>query len=161
MRVNGSWLLCDDGAIRPVVPGLVRLSSDQWLEVSFLLDAGADRTVFSTRFLNRLRDLEPIGSDQILLSGAGGKTTSITIETAIAFARDDDQLITVRGSFGVFTEGESADLSVLGRDVAGSPADVFLSAGVLVTNNFSVIYDYPSQVIALLALPHSYEIKSW
>jgi len=53
--------------------------------------------------------------------------------------------VTVRGSFGVFTEGESADLSVLGRDV---------------TNNFSVIYDYPSQVIALLALPHSYEIKS-
>jgi hypothetical protein len=26
--------------------------------------------------------------------------------------------------------------------------------------NFSVIYDYPNQVIALLALPHSYEIKS-
>ena len=53
--------------------------------------------------------------------------------------------VTVSGSFGVFTEGESADLSVLGRDV---------------TNNFSVIYDYPGQVIALLALPHSYEIKS-
>ena len=145
MRVNGSWLLSDDGAIRPVVPGLVRLSNDQWLEVSFLLDAGADRTVFSTRFLNRLRDLEPIGSDHILLSGVGGKTTSITIETTIAFARDDGQLITVRGSFGVFTEGESADLSVLDRDVS---------------NNFSVIYDYPNQVIALLALPHSYEIKS-
>jgi hypothetical protein len=54
-------------------------------------------------------------------------------------------LITVRSSFGVFTEGESAELSVLGRDV---------------TNNFSVIYDFPNQVIALLALPHSYEIKS-
>jgi hypothetical protein len=58
---------------------------------------------------------------------------------------DDGQLITVRGSFGVFTEGESAELSVLGRDV---------------TNNFSVIYDYPQQIIALLAPPHSYEIKS-
>ena len=144
MRVNGSWLLSDDGAIRPVVPGLVRLSNDQWLEVSFLLDAGADRTVFSTRFLNRLATWNRL-ADQILLSGVGGKTTSITIETTIAFARDDGQLITVRGSFGVFTEGESADLSVLDRDVS---------------NNFSVIYDYPNQVIALLALPHSYEIKS-
>ena|SRR2546430_5483428 len=55
------------------------------------------------------------------------------------------QSITVRGSFGVFLEGESADLSVLGRDV---------------TNNFSVIYDYPNQIIALLAPPHSYEIKA-
>ena len=121
-----------------------KLFHDRLLEVSFLLDAGADRTVFSTRFLNRLRDLEPLGSDQILLSGVGGKTTLIAIETAIAFPRDDGQLITVRGSFGVFTEGESADLSVLGRDV---------------TNNFSVIYDYLSQIIALLAPPHVYEIK--
>ena len=45
----------------------------------------------------------------------------------------------------VFTEGESAELSVLGRDV---------------TNNFSVIYDYPNRSVALLARPHYYEIKS-
>ena len=145
MRVDGVWLPGDDGVIRPIVPGLALLSDGQWLEVSFLLDAGADRTVFSARFLHRLRDLEPLGSDQVLLSGVGGTTNSITIETAIAFARDDGQLITVRGSFGVFTEGESADLSVMGRDV---------------TNNFSVIYDYSQQLIALLAPPHSYEIKA-
>jgi len=145
MRVNGVWLPGDDGVIRPIVPGLALLSDGQWLEVSFLLDAGADRTVFSARFLHRLRDLEPLGSDQVLLSGVGGTTNSITIETAIAFARDDGQLITVRGSFGVFTESESADLSVMGRDV---------------TNNFSVIYDYSQQLIALLAPPHSYEIKA-
>ena len=159
MRVNGAWLPGDDGVIRPIVPGLVRLPDGQWLEVSFLLDAGADRTVFSADFFSLLEPLET-PSQRVLLSGVGGTTNSITIETAIAFARDDGQLITVRGSFGVFTEGESAELSVLGRDVAGSPADVFLSAGVLVTNNFSVIYDYPNQVIALLALPHFYEIKS-
>jgi hypothetical protein len=53
-------------------------------------------------------------------------------------------MVTVRGPFAVFTEGESAELSVLGRDV---------------TNNFSVIYDYPNRAVALLALPHYYEIK--
>jgi len=112
---------------------------------SFLLEAGADRPVFSARFLHRLRDLEFFDSEQILLSSVGGVADSITIETAIAFARDDGQTVTVRGTFGVFTKGESADLSVLGRDV---------------TNNFAVIYDYPQQTLALLAAPHSYAIKS-
>jgi len=160
MRVNGKWLLCDDGVIRPVVPGFVRAADGQLVEAAFLLDAGADRTVFSADFRDLLRSLETRGNEQPLLSGIGGSAGSITVETVIGFRRDDQRVVTVRGSFGVFTEGESADLSVLGRDAAGSPADVFLSAGVLVTNNFSVMYDYPNQVIALLALPHSYEIKS-
>lgn len=143
MRVNGAWLPGDDGVVRPIVPGLLRLPDGQWLEVSFLLDAGADRTVFSADFFSLLEPLET-ASQRVLLSGVGGTANSITIETAIAFARDNGQLITVRGSFGVFTEDESAELSVLGRDV---------------TNNFSVIYDYPTQIIALLAPPHAYEIK--
>jgi hypothetical protein len=51
----------------------------------------------------------------------------------------------VRGEFAAFTKMESADLSVLGRDV---------------TNNFSVIYDYSTRTVALLAPPHFYEIGS-
>jgi len=137
-------MLGDDGAIRPIVSGFVRTAGGQLVEVGFLLDAGADRTVFSSRFLHLLRDLESTDSPQILLSGVGGGADSITIKTEIAFARDDDQIVTIRGTFGVFTKAESADLSVLGRDV---------------TNNFSVIYDFPRQTIALLAPPHSYEIK--
>jgi hypothetical protein len=82
--------------------------------------------------------------EQTLLSGIGGSVGSFTVETVIGFRMDNQRVVTVRGSFGVFTEGESADLSVLGRDVS---------------NNFSVIYDYPNQIIALLAPPHSYEIK--
>ena len=143
MRVNGSWLYGEDGVIRPIVPGAVRLANGEWLEVSFLLDAGADRTVFSARFLHRLRNLST-DSAQILLAGVGGRADSITIETAIGFVRDDGEFVTVRGTFGLFTKGESADLSILGRDV---------------TNNLSVIYDYPGQTIALLAPPHSYEIN--
>ena len=144
MRVNGKWLLCDDGVIRPVVPAFVRAADGQLVEVTFLLDAGADRTVFSADFFHLLRVLETRGSGEVLLSGVGGRAHSITVETEIGFRRDDQRVVTVRGSFGVFTDAESADLSVLGRDV---------------TNNFSVIYDYPRQAIALLASPHSYEIK--
>jgi hypothetical protein len=137
-------MLSDDGVIRPVVPGFVRATGGQLVEVSFLLDAGADRTVFSARFLSRLQSLAAPSFEQTLLSGIGGSVGSITVETVIGFRMDNQRVVTVRGTFGVFTEGESADLSVLGRDV---------------TNNFSVIYDYPNQIIVLLAPPHSYEIK--
>jgi hypothetical protein len=144
MRVNGKWMLSDDGVIRPVVPGFVRAAGGHLVEVSFLLDAGADRTVFSARFLSRLQPLAAPSFEQTLLSGIGGSVGSIAVETVIGFRMDNQRIVTVRGTFGVFTEGESADLSVLGRDV---------------TNNFSVIYDYPNQIIALLAPSHSYEIR--
>ncbi len=146
MQVNGEWLLCEDGVSRPVVQGTVGLADGQWIEVTFLLDAGADRTVFSARFLHRLRSLKTAGLDQILLAGVGGTASSITIETAVGFTTSDGRMVTVRGSFAVLSESEDADLSILGRDV---------------TNNFSVIYDYPNLIVALLASPHYYEIKQF
>ncbi|MGH9800901.1 MAG: hypothetical protein ACRD82_11105 [Blastocatellia bacterium] len=144
MRVNGKWLTCDDGEIRPVVQGKVRSADQRWIEVTFLLDAGADRTVFSSQFLDLLRSLEVIEFEPTSLAGVGGRVSTISVETSIGFSRDDGRPISVQGTFRVFTESESADLSVLGRDV---------------TNNFSVIYDYPNQNVALLAPPHYYEIK--
>src|SRR5207248_1598529 len=45
------WLMCDDGVIRPSLVGMVRVADASMLNVTFLLDAGADRTVFSARFL--------------------------------------------------------------------------------------------------------------
>lgn len=144
MHVIGEWLICEDGVIRPTLGGVVRTPDGQMVEVPFLLDAGADRTVFSADFLDLLVPFQNTEVDQIRLAGVGGRVSSITIETAIEFIRDDGRVVTVRGQFGVFTEGESAELSVLGRDV---------------TNNFGVIYDYPNRAVALLALPHYYEIK--
>jgi hypothetical protein len=126
------------------VPGLVQLADGQWLEVSFLLDAGADRTVFNADFLSLLQPLEIATADQPQLAGVGGAANSITVETVLGLIRNDGRMVTVRGTFAVFTNPESTDLSVLGRDV---------------TNNFSVIYDYPNAPVALLAPPHYYEIK--
>jgi hypothetical protein len=123
---------------------MVRLADGLWVEVTFLLDAGADRTVFSARFLYLLKPLAMSESAQSHLAGVGGTVASITIETAIGFVRDDGRPVRVRGAFHVFTENESSDLSVLGRDV---------------TNNFGIIYDYPNQTVALLSPPHYYEIR--
>ena len=137
MRVNGEWLMCDDGEIRPVVRGQVRVTDDLSLEVPFLLDAGADRTVFSARYLYLLQALEVIEFEPVNLSGVGGQVNTIPIETSLSFNRDNGRPVAVRGAFRVFTEIESADLSVLGRDQ---------------TNNFSVIYDYPGRTVALLVV---------
>ena len=145
MRVDGRWLRCDDGVVRPTLQAFVLTADETWVELTLLLDGGADKTVFSARFLNQLLLLQITRRGSTQLSGIGGSAQSIEIETSLGFTRDDGQSVTVRGPFAVFVDVESADLSVLGRDV---------------TNNFSVIYDYPNGVVALLAPPHFYEIKS-
>jgi hypothetical protein len=144
MRVNGEWLVCDDGIIRPIVLGVVRAANGEMIEVTFLLDAGADRTVFSARFVRWLHPLRTSEAEQVQLAGVGGHVSTLTVDTVIGFIRDDGRVATVRGPFTVFNDRESAELSVLGRDV---------------TNNFSVIYDYPNRAVALLSGPHYYEIK--
>jgi hypothetical protein len=57
MRVNGEWILCEDGISRPIIPASVRVSDGSWKEVPLLPDTGADRTVLSARFLDLLRPL--------------------------------------------------------------------------------------------------------
>ena len=49
MQINGEWLICDDGIVRPVVRGEILAANGSWVPVPFLLDTGADRTVFSKR----------------------------------------------------------------------------------------------------------------
>src|SRR6266571_3497571 len=104
MHVNGDWFVCEDGVIRPVVIGLVKIGAGQLIEVTFLLDAGADRTVFSSGFLSELAPLKSSEAEQIYLAGVGGRVSSITVNTTIGF-------------------------------------------------------DYPNQIVALLAAPHYYEIR--
>src|SRR5262245_40815890 len=65
MRTDGLWHLCDDGVIRPVIQGEVLGSNGSWFKVPFLVDSGADRTVFSAEVINSLQ-LQPIASEQRL-----------------------------------------------------------------------------------------------
>jgi hypothetical protein len=145
MRVNGEWRTRDDNEKRPIIPAMVQLADGTWAKTDFLLDAGADRTVISAQLFNYLRPLEMPGSAAVGLSGIGGGAEAILVQTVIAFKRDDLGEVRVRGPFWVFTEIESSDISILGRDV---------------TNNFAVIYDYQNQVVAFLSRPHYYDIKT-
>jgi hypothetical protein len=60
MRIYGEWLLCDDSVLRPVIRGEILESDGTWHPVAdFLVDTGADRTVFSAIVLASLR-LQPV-----------------------------------------------------------------------------------------------------
>ena len=51
MRINGEWLLFDDGVMRPVIRGEILTGGGSWQPAEFLVDTGADRTVFSAATL--------------------------------------------------------------------------------------------------------------
>jgi hypothetical protein len=45
MIFPGTWSTCEDGVVRPVMRATVLSHDRRWLEVEFLVDPGADRTV--------------------------------------------------------------------------------------------------------------------
>jgi predicted aspartyl protease len=133
MRIDGTWALFDDGVRRPMLGGEIRASDGSWIKAPFLVDTGADRTVFSAAILAEL-GLEPIAEAGI--SGLGGKAKSVVIETQIRLTREGHGKVLFRGRFVAVTELEALDLTGL----------------------FSVVVDQPGNLVALLAQQHRYAI---
>jgi hypothetical protein len=142
MQMNGEWVLFSDGVERPVIRGEVLASDGSWVRVPFLVDTGADRTVFSAGILALLH-LQP-GVAQERLSGLGGVVSSIIITTQIRLTREDAGKVVFRSQFAAVTDMEALDISVLGRDL---------------TSLFAVIVDRPHHVVCLLGQRHRYTIK--
>jgi len=112
-----------------------------WEPSRFLVDTGADCTVFNASTLNALcLEGNPSGRG---LSGVGGATDSVTIMTALRMPRKGGGFATFRGEYSAFTELESLDMCVLGRDIL----DMFAS-----------IFDRSNSLVALLRAPHRYAI---
>ena len=141
MRINGEWFFCDDGIERPIARGEVLASDGSWVETHFLLDTGADRTVFSATILTALNYQAEV--KDFALAGLGGKTNSVIIKTQIVFPTITGGRATFRGEFAAVTDYEALDFSVLGRDITGLLA---------------VIVDQPNRVVSLLRQPHHYKI---
>ena len=135
MRIEGRWHLFKDSVLRPVIDAAVRTPTGAWQPVMLLLDAGADRTVFDASLLTLLSPLALPATQAPELGGVGGKVQCIFVETNLAFASEDGKRVTIRGSFGVFVDPTSSDVSILGRDV---------------TNHFEVTYSYPRRMVTLL-----------
>ena len=141
MLISGTWHPCDDGILRPVIPAEVEAYDGTWMKTLFLLDTGADRTVFSADILQALR-LQPIGTDH-QLGGIGGVTASSIVDTRIRLTRENDGKVMLRGQYAAISEADALDMSVLGRDI---------------TNLFAMIVDWPQRAIYLLGQRHRYTI---
>src|SRR5262245_15777745 len=115
MRIDGQWLLCDDGVLRPVISGEILANDGSWEQSEFLVDTGADRTVFSAVTLANL-GLQPL-TTQAGISGVGGMADSVIVETQIRLMHEDAGNVVFRGQYAAVTELEALDISVLGRDI--------------------------------------------
>ena len=142
MQIDGEWLLCDDGIVRPVIRGEILAGDDLWVPAAFLVDTGADRTVFSAPVFTALH-LQPIATQEHL-GGLGGIVASAVIETQVRFRREAGGRVLFRSQYAAVTALEALDISVLGRDI---------------TSLFAVIVDRPGNVICLLGQRHRYTIE--
>ena len=142
MRIDGQWLVCDDGVMRPVISGEILAGNGSWEKSEFLVDTGADRTVFSAATLAKV-GLQPLAIQE-RMSGVGGMTDAVIVETQIQLTREDAGKVVFRGQYAAVTELEALDISVLGRDIIGL---------------FAAIVDRLHDVVCLLGQRHRYTIE--
>jgi hypothetical protein len=142
MRIDGKWLLGDDGVMRPMISGDILAGNGSWEKSEFLVDTGADRTVFSAATLAKLGLQSLVMQEGV--SGVGGIAASVTVDTQIRLNREDAGKVVFRGQYAAVTELEALDINVLGRDI---------------TDLFAVIVDRLRDVVCLLGQRHHYTIQ--
>jgi predicted aspartyl protease len=141
MKIEGSWPLCEDGAVRPVIYGEIQAADGSWKPSPFLVDTGADRTVLSAAILSTLN--LPTCASEETIAGIGGAAVSVIVETTCRLLDENGGDVLFKGRFAAFTEISALDMSVLGRDVM---------------NLFALIIDHQRDVVCLLGQRHSYTI---
>jgi hypothetical protein len=117
MRIVGEWLICDDLVPRPCVRGRVVGADGTFSEDDFLIDTGADRSVFGAGLLAKLGILTVTPSTEIALQGIGGNSAFVLLITVLELTRDDGGPAHIRGEFAAFNDPNASNLSILGRDV--------------------------------------------
>jgi hypothetical protein len=141
MRVNGEWYECDDGVTRAIVRAVVLGANGIWFPQVFLLDTGADRTVFSADLVSAL-GLEPIRTGN-QLGGIGGTTEAVYFDTQIRLTHETGNVV-VHGRYAGVTVPGVLDMSLLGQEFR---------------QLFALIVDWPGKVVCLLHPPHHYRIE--
>lgn len=131
MRIDGYWLTCDDGVSRPVVDAHVVGLNDAAFYERFLVDIGADRTVFSAH--SRTQAGFTDRNDE---RNQGGRHRRRSWFRA---GQNGDS-----GAFRqAFLDDTAIDLSVMGRDLL---------------NHFDCIVSHRNAEVLLLAPNHRYVV---
>jgi predicted aspartyl protease len=142
MRFNGRWWLVDEADDRPMLRGEVLTKNGQWWDAEFLIDTGAERTVFSADVYRALGHESAATQERI--AGVGGVISVPVVETQIRLTRDDGGKVVFRGRYAACAAAEALDMSVLGR---------------YVLSLLAVIVDRPANIVCLLGGQHSYRIQ--
>jgi hypothetical protein len=117
MLIAGEWQVGVDGVSRPVVRAMVRgMDGKPHLE-SFLVDPGADRTVFRATLWRSLGLQGKSVSERNILQGIGGSSRFVEVTTLIELPRMDGQPVQLEAPFAASTDPQALDYSLLGRDV--------------------------------------------
>lgn len=143
MIIAGEWLLCLDGVTRPMVRAAVQAADGGLHDFLFLIDSGADRSVFTASVLQHLNLLAVPQPPDYRLEGVGGSSAFILVRTVIELTCGDGRPARIRGEYAGFVDPAAADFSILGRDVL---------------DNFDVIQSRRRQQILLLAGDHQYQV---
>ena len=126
MRMPGQWLLCADGFTRPVVWATVLGHDGEPVADRFLIDSGADVTVFSADLRVELDLPTKAPPPQDTLVGIGGGNPYVMVSAVLELAQIDGGPVRVRGDYRAFLDVAATDMSILGRDVLAN-FDVILS----------------------------------
>lgn len=143
MRIAGEWRQCHDGVVRPLLVIDVIGPAGTPIEDPFLVDSGADRTVFSADLLTRLGGATAPAPSGMAMAGIGGTQAFVQVQATLALRRTDGGTATVQAIFAAFTDPKATDFSILGRDVL---------------DHFDVILSRRRDELFLLASPSRYDI---
>lgn len=143
MRLDGEWLQCDDGIVRPVIRAEIEAGDGNWRAFELLIDTGADRTVISANVLASLSIATTASPDRI--GGVGGQIDTVIVSTRIRLMSDDGRRVAFRSNYAACTQLAALDMSVLGRDIL---------------EMFTLIVDRQSDVVALLGGTHGYTVTA-
>ena len=103
--------------LAPFVKASIRTADEKWIDVSFLIDLGADGTYLPSEYAKKLGIQLDKAKTEDDVTGVGGRRVKyIPFITQLKFESNGDWRI-FDLSIGVFTQEESLDIPVLGRDV--------------------------------------------
>lgn len=142
MRIDGYRLACDDGVSRPVVDAHVVGLNDVAFYDRFLVDIGADRTVFSAHLARKLT-LPTEMTSETKVVGIGGEAGFVLVKTVIQVLSEKGTTVRLKGEFAAFQDDTAIDLSVMGRDLL---------------NHFDCIFSRRNAEVLLLAPNHRYVV---
>lgn len=117
MQFAGEWLLHADGVPRPMIRAEVIGADGNRYPALFLIDTGADQSVFSADFFQLLGFpvvAMPPGST---FSGIGGASDFTEADTILELTATDGSKLPIHGKYAAFTDPAAATFSILGRDI--------------------------------------------